>query len=71
MVGNQALGKYLSILELLRGVLAQHDNLELYAFLLRSQLCDAILYKSAVDFLVGDRDLMRVVPMRLNLMRFH
>ena len=71
MVGHQALGEYLPILELLGGVLTQDDNLEFNALLLRSQLSDAILYVPAVDLLVGDGDLMRVVPMRLNLMRFH
>ena len=71
MVGHQTLGEYLPILELLGGVLTQDDNLEFNAFLLRPQLSDAILYVAAVDLLVGDGDLMRVVPMRLNLMRFH
>lgn len=71
MIGHQALGEYLPILELLGGILTQDDNLELDALLLRPQFSDAILYVPAVDLLVGDGDLMRVVPLRLNLMRFH
>ena len=71
MVGHQALSEYLPILELLGGILTEDDNLEFDALLLRPQLSDAILYMPAVDILVGDGDLMRVVPMRLNLMRFH
>ena len=71
MIGHQALGEYLPILELLGGIFTQDDNLELNALLLRPQFSDGILYLPAVDLLVGDGDLMRVVPLRLNLMRFH
>ncbi len=63
IVGHQALGEYLPVLELLGRILTDDDNLKLNALLLRPQFCDAVLYMAAVYLLVGDGDLMRVVPM--------
>ena len=56
MIGHQALGEYLPVLELLGRILTDDDHLEFDALLLRPQLCDAVLYVSAVDLLVGDGD---------------